>query len=263
MQLLCADATREHAVQQKARTRAMPTFAWWFCVASTALAQADTPIPAFSVQEPGQQAISGWSPIVFRKASRRTQYSLVRESDGVVVHAHAEASASGLSHALHLDPKAYPILRWRWKIDRVVEHGEITRKHGDDYAARVYVTFDLDASRASLGERMRHRAGRLLFGDKLPGSGLCYVWDNRSATQTIVPNAYTPAVRMFVVESGNQQAHRWIEEERNVVDDYRRAFGADPPLLSGVAIMTDTDDTGEIADAWYGDVRLDAEPPRR
>ena len=43
-------------------------------------------------------------------------------------------------------------------------------------------------------------------------------------------------------------------EERNVYDDYKRAFGEEPPIVNGVAIMTDTDDTGETATAYYGDI---------
>jgi len=46
----------------------------------------------------------------------------------------------------------------------------------------------------------------------------------------------------------------WVAEERNVYDDYRRAFGKEPPRVSGVAIMTDTDNTKERATAYYGDL---------
>jgi len=64
-------------------------------------------------------------------------------------------------------------------------------------------------------------------------------------------------VRMIVLESGPERAGHWVEERRNVVEDYRAAFGSAPPPLSGVAIMTDTDDTGETATAWYGDLSLE------
>jgi hypothetical protein len=44
--------------------------------------------------------------------------------------------------------------------------------------------------------------------------------------------------------------------ERNIVEDYRKAFGEEPPMISGVAIMTDTDNTGESVTAYYGDIRF-------
>ena len=70
----------------------------------------------------------------------------------------------------------------------------------------------------------------------------------------MLQNAYTDRVQMIVVRSGNAAANQWVSEERNVLEDYRRAFGEEPPLVSGVAIMTDTDDTGGKAVAWYGDI---------
>jgi hypothetical protein len=78
---------------------------------------------------------------------------------------------------------------------------------------------------------------------------------------TILPNAHTDRVRMIVVESGRGQVGQWVAEERNVYEDYRRAFGAEPPMISGLALMTDTDDTGESATAWYGDISFGRAQP--
>jgi Protein of unknown function (DUF3047) len=61
---------------------------------------------------------------------------------------------------------------------------------------------------------------------------------------------------MIVVESGKQNVGQWINEERNLLKDYRAAFGKDPPPIVSVAIMTDTDNTRESAAAWYGDISL-------
>ncbi len=59
---------------------------------------------------------------------------------------------------------------------------------------------------------------------------------------------------MFVVESGTVKLNQWVNEERNVYEDYKKAFKEEPPMISGVAIMTDTDNTGESATAYYGDI---------
>jgi hypothetical protein len=61
---------------------------------------------------------------------------------------------------------------------------------------------------------------------------------------------------MIVVESGGAKVGGWVEESRNVFEDYRQAFGEEPPLINGVAIMTDTDNTKERAVAYYGDIRF-------
>jgi hypothetical protein len=59
---------------------------------------------------------------------------------------------------------------------------------------------------------------------------------------------------MIIVESGEEKLNQWVSEERNVTEDYQLAFEQDPPMISGVAIMTDTDNTGESATAYYGDI---------
>jgi len=59
---------------------------------------------------------------------------------------------------------------------------------------------------------------------------------------------------MIVVESGDEKTNRWVTQKRNLLEDYRNAFHTDPPPISSVAIMTDTDNTGEAATAFYGDI---------
>ncbi len=61
---------------------------------------------------------------------------------------------------------------------------------------------------------------------------------------------------MIVVESGAGRIGSWIEEERDVYKDYLSAFGEEPPAISGIAIMTDTDNTDERAVAYYGDIEF-------
>jgi hypothetical protein len=70
----------------------------------------------------------------------------------------------------------------------------------------------------------------------------------------VVPNPYADQVKMIVMESGPDRLNQWVSEERNLYEDYKKAFGEKPPLISGVAIMTDTDNTGESATAYYGDI---------
>ncbi len=104
---------------------------------------------------------------------------------------------------------------------------------------------------------MKFEALRLYYGEYPPIAAINYVWDGRAARGEIVRNAYTSRVKMIVVESGSADLDRWIEERRDVAADYRNAFGADPPMISGVAIMTDTDNTGESAVAYYGDIAFE------
>jgi hypothetical protein len=208
----------------------------------------------FSTAAPGTEFPENWKPLTFPKIKRHTNYTLIREGDAVVVKAVSEASSSGLTRDITIDPKEYPVVQWRWKVGNLLTTSDVTRKDGDDYPARLYITFAYDSSKVSFFEKTKYEAARLLYGQYPPLGALNYIWDTKAAKGTIVPNPYTSRAMMIVVESGAADVNRWITEERNVYEDYKAAFGEEPPLISGVAIMTDTDNTGEAATAFYGDI---------
>jgi hypothetical protein len=202
------------------------------------------------------EVAEGWRALTFRNIARHTRYTLVREGDDYVVKAEAEASASGLIRRVDVDAKAYPVLRWRWKVENLLSKADVTRKQGDDYPARVYVAFAYDPKRVGIGQRIKYEAARLIYGEYPPHAGLNYIWEGKAAVGSVVPNPFTERVRMIVVESGAAHLGQWREYERNVYRDYRSAFGEEPPAIAGIAIMTDADNTGESAVAYYGPVSL-------
>jgi hypothetical protein len=59
---------------------------------------------------------------------------------------------------------------------------------------------------------------------------------------------------MIVVESGEAKLNAWVEEERNVLEDYRAAFSKEPPMIDAIMIMTDSDNTQESAISYFGDI---------
>ena len=213
------------------------------------------PIAQFSTMEPGA-AIDGWEPLTFDDAPE-TAYTLVADDDGTtVVKAVADASAGGLIKRLDVDPTAYPVLAWRWKVDNLIEKGNVRSKRGDDYPARIYVTFDYDPSDLSFGDRIKYRALKIFGYDDIPVRSLNYIWANKSRETEIVPNAYTSWVQMVPVESGDAHVGEWRTAERNLLDDYRAAFDEEPPPINGIAIMTDADNTEEAATAYFGDIEV-------
>lgn len=144
----------------------------------------------------------------------------------------------------------------------VLAKADLARKDGDDYAARVYATFDAPPDSLSLAARARMKLAKLLYGADLPAAALCYVWDNTHAPGTMAWNSHSSRVRMIVLRSGDAQAGQWMPESRDVAADYRAAFGSGAPVppISGVAASADTDQTGESVTAWFGDFRLEAPP---
>jgi hypothetical protein len=135
------------------------------------------------------------------------------------------------------DAKKYPRLTWSWRVDHTLKREDISLKSGDDFAARVYVVFPRSFF------RMR---------------AINYVWAAKMPKGSEAPSPYTKSSVIVAVESGDDKAGKWVLEERNIYEDYRRIFGEDPPQVGGIAIMTDTDDTQSEATAYYGDITLHA-----
>ena len=211
-------------------------------------------IASFSNLQPGE-GIRGWEPLRLGRAPE-TRYTTVRDEGTTVVRATASKSASGMIRRIRIDTDQTPILTWRWKIAGVIPNGNVTRRDGDDYPARIYVTFDYDPANLSFGDRVTYRALRALGYRELPVRAINYIWANRASETSPVPNPYTDWVQMIPVESGPSRAGQWRTETRDVAADYRRVFGEEPPPISGIAIMTDADNTEGAATAYYGDIRM-------
>ena len=207
----------------------------------------------FSASQVGMALPDGWKPLTFKKIPKHTSYEVVKDGDVTIVKAISVASASGLTKPVVIDPKEYPIVRWRWKIDNVLKGSDVTLKEGDDFPARLYITFAYDPDKVGFGKKLKFKAGQVLFGD-IPIAALNYIWDTKAPVGTIVENAYTDFAKMVIVESGAQNVGMWVDEERNIYEDYKKAFGEEPPMINGVAIMSDTDNTKEQATAYYGDI---------
>ena len=226
-----------------------------FVSAGGAVAQVPRVVP-FSQGTPGTALPAGWTPLTFPRIANHTRYTLVRDGDAVVMRAEAAASASGLTFRLAVPAADARVLRWRWKVDRLPQGADVSKQLVDDAPARVYVTFQHDPARLAPVERIVYETARALYGEAPPHAGLMYVWDTAGPAGPTFWNPYTRRVRTIVVEGGRARLGQWLAYERDIVADYRTAFGEDPPPISGVAIMTDADNTGDRASAWFGDVSL-------
>ena len=210
----------------------------------------------FSAEKTTTPLPTHWEPFYFKNIKRHTDYRLVEEDGQVVVKAVSDGSASGLKRKITIDPKEYPIVQWRWKVANILKKANIYEKQGDDYPARIYITFKDDSANLGFFEKTKYKIARMLYGEYLPQAAINYVWASSAPVGLVMANSYTDRVMMMVVESGAKNLNRWINEERDIYADYRNTFRKEPPMISGVAIMTDTDNTGESATAYYGDIQF-------
>ena len=221
--------------------------------AVASLACAQSTIPAFSDARPGDALPAPWRAVSLKHRDA-ADVRLVADEGRTVLRVHSDRAFG--TAAITLDMEA-PVLSWRWKIDRVVDGANLGTKDGDDFAARVYVSFEIPPAELTFGERTRLAIARLIYGD-VPSAAICYVWDNRHAKGHAIWSPHADRVRIIVLESGNAQAGRWVEERRDVAADFRAAFGRAAPRMTGIAAGNDSDQSGESVTAWFGDFRLEA-----
>ena len=220
-------------------------------------------VRSFSGHPEGETLPPGWQPWILSRFKRPTAYRLVNEQGRTVVSARAESSASGLIHPLKLDPHSYPQLHWHWKVDQLIQKADNTQKHLEDSPVRLVVSFGGDIDSLEIRDRMFFDNVRLLTGQQMPYATLMYIWENRAPLETVIDNRHTSRIKMIVAESGRERLGQWQEVTRNIVEDYKRAFGKYPGPITSIGIMTDTDNTGDNVHAWYGDIefRGAAAPP--
>jgi Protein of unknown function (DUF3047) len=163
-----------------------------------------------------------------------TTYSPEKFEGRTVVRAKSSGTASGLYHNVVVNSSELPVIKWSWKIKNTLPAENPYRKDGDDFAARVYVVFP----------------GRFFWQTR----ALVYVWSDKLPVGTTVSSSFTSNAAIIAVETGNRLAGTWRNESRNYVEDYRAAFRTSPADPEAVAIMTDCDNTGSEAIAWYGDI---------
>lgn len=196
----------------------------------------------------------GWRPYKLPRKKTPTRYSVQREGDNWFLKADSKESASAVYQELDMDIFNTPVLKWRWKIDHTLKKGDETRREGDDYAGRIYVTFEYEPEKTSFVDKVKHAFAEKLFDVKLPGKTVSYIWSNKLARDNAAFNPFTDNIIMIAVESGDRMSGQWLSEERNVLADYRRYFHEEPPKVTGIVLMTDTDNTRESTIGYYDEI---------
>jgi hypothetical protein len=200
--------------------------------------------------------LNDWRPLNFLNIDRHTRYAIVTEGSESYLKAESHASASGLIFTKEFNVYEYPKMRWRWKVDNVYSKGDVHTKAGDDYPMRLYVIFKNESDQAGPIDFFAHSMDWLTYGEYLPHSSLDYVWASKVPPENIIPSSYTDRVKMILIEKGAMKLGRWLEEEVNIVKDYELAFNQKPPKMARLALMNDSDNTGESAVSYIDWIEL-------
>lgn len=207
---------------------------------------------AFSNLTPGG-ALEPWQQYLVRRGNTPTDYRVIDIDGERALEADAQVGGSGLFRRIHIDPQRHPILEWRWRVPREPLE-RLKAKSGETPLARLSLGFHGDVEKLDFDERAKLRLAMLLTANGLPYASLLYVWMLDMPVGTVFPSPHTDRVRFLVVESGTERLGQWVSYRRNIAQDYRHAFGADPGDIVGVGVMTDPGDDYSPRRGFYGDI---------
>jgi hypothetical protein len=203
-----------------------------------------------------QELPPGWKLFKINDDKKPTVYRTLVEDGLPVLHARAEGSASGAYRMPDFKLAERPVMRWRWKVSGLVPGADNSVGAREDAPARIVLAFEGDKGKLSLGEQAKLRLARRLSGQELPYATLMYVWSSAAPVGSVIPNPHTGRIQMVVASSGEAGIGAWQALERNVIEDFRRAFNEPPGRLRGYGVMSDTDNTGATVEAWYGAIEF-------
>jgi hypothetical protein len=206
--------------------------------------------------KPAGGSLNRWEPVIILRTKKTTDYQLVADQNRTVLYAKAAAASSGLMQRVNIDPTEQPWIKWRWKVSNLVKTADNTQRATEDSPVRIVLGFDGDKDSVSFSDQIMFETAKLMTGREIPYATLMYIWENKAPVETIIPNSRSGRIQKLVVASGPDGIGQWRDFTRNIVEDYEKAFGEKPGRLIGVGVLTDTDNTGETAEAWYGDIRL-------
>lgn len=212
----------------------------------------------------------GWHLLRFRGTKKLTHYRPVEDGKNVYIRAESDGSAAVIYKIAGFDPREYPYIAWKWKAENILEKGNAHTKKGNDFSVSLGIIFDYDPQRASFTKKIKHTFIKLFYGVYPPDYVILYVWGNgvHEKKGDLISSPYSETVKMFVLESGGSHLYKWRIEERNILEDFKEAFGTYPnQRVGGIGIHTDSDNTSYYyknsyqAVGYYDDIIVSKIPP--
>jgi len=200
-------------------------------------------------------SLQNWTPLNFEKIKRHSVYKIKKS----ILIASSNASASGIRFKKSYDIYKYPILSFKWKVRNIYKKGDATTKKGDDYPIRIYVMFKYNPKIASFFDSVKYGIAKSIYGVYPPHSSLNYIWANKPQKDKIITSAYTDKSKMIILDSGVKNVGTWREHTVNVLEDYKKAFGENPPKIVSLAIMSDSDNTKENSLSYIDYIEVKSE----
>jgi len=171
---------------------------------------------------------AGWE---LKEKNGKADFAVVKDGDVAAARFRSANTSFSLQKDVKVDLKQYPLLMWKWKVTRLPAGGDFRKSKTDDQAAQLFVAFS------------KTRA-------------IVYIWDTSAPAGLMEDTSPVPfmTVMVVVVRSGPAELGKWVAETRNVYEDYKKLFGAEPPAVSGMRLQINSQHTKTSAESYFADV---------
>ena len=175
-----------------------------------------------------------------RGADAKTLYSIGKNENGNYLKAVAENAASGIGKEIKINLDKTPFINITWKIEKDLKGIKENTKKGHDFAARVFVIKKTGAT-------------------PLSNRAINYVFSSNSNVGETWPSPYTKKSIDSVLASTKSNLNEWVTVKANVKEDFKKFHDLEVKELSGIAIMTDTDNSKLTAVSYYQNIFFSSE----
>ena len=170
-----------------------------------------------------------------KKVKGETKWTLGSNENGAYIKAEAEGVGSGLGKEIEIDLNKTPFINITWKVEKDLSGIIENSKKGHDYAARVFVIKKTGAT-------------------PLSNRAINYVFSSNNIIDQNWPSPYTKKSIDYVLSTTIDKTNTWVTVKANVKEDFMKLHGLDVDNISGVAIMTDTDNSKLKAISYYQNI---------
>ena len=175
-----------------------------------------------------------------KKVKGETTWNLGSNKNGNFIKAEAEGKGSGLGKEINIDLLKTPFINITWKIEKDLFGIKENSKKGHDYAARVFVIKKTGST-------------------PLSNRAINYVFSSNNKVNENWPSPYTKKSIDYVLSTTRLNSNKWVTVKTNVKEDFKKMHGIEVNEISGVAIMTDTDNSKLKAISYYQNIYFSAE----
>jgi len=175
-----------------------------------------------------------------RGSNGKTKYTLGINENGSFLRAEAKGTASGLGKKVKIDLNKTPFINITWKIEKDLKGIDEKSKKGHDYAARVFVV---------------KKTGLTPLSNK----AVNYVFSSNNSTNEFWRSPYTKSSIDYVLSTTKDNLNEWVTVKANVKEHFKKLHDLNVEELTGLAIMTDTDQTDIKAISYYQNIYFSSE----